>query len=109
MPHEGAHAWNPERVTRGTTAHAFARTRSSLGLVVTAWDATHLVPRVSIQAGRNLSSVRSKVSSDSVQGKGCGGDGWDQMVRWFFLRASLTQAQTRLEPLRTNELNASIC
>ena len=94
MLHEGAHAWNPRRLTRGTTAHAFARTQSSLGLDVP--------PRVSFQAGHNLSSVRSKVSGDPVQGGWCGGDGWDQLARWIFLRVFLTQAQTKLEPRRTN-------
>ena len=65
---------------RGTRTYAFARARSSLGLVVTAWVAAHLPLRVWPQAGRNLSSVRSKLSSDPVQGGRCERDGWDQMA-----------------------------
>ena len=57
--HEGAHAWNSRQATRGTTAHAFSHAQSSLGLVATVWSATRLPPRVSSQAGGNLSSVLS--------------------------------------------------
>ena len=75
MPHDGTHCWNPRQVTKGNTERVFGRTQSLPGSVLTAWDATHISPHVSSQAGCNLSSVRSKVPRDPSRVEGSVG-GW---------------------------------
>ena len=49
-----------------------------VGVVVTAWDASHLPPRVSFQAGHNIPVTgTSKVFSDPAHGEKRDGGGLD--------------------------------